>query len=289
MLNKIGGFVLITFFFICTAKAESNFSSSYSLNPVQKKERYLKKLSAVEADRFLAEAVSRFIVQEIGLKFEFIHKEPNASQAHKRSGIAGYLYGEMHEGSQRKRIILTDESNELIADYIFHQGHDSSVWKRNNSSDEFIAVESADFNKPLVGTILFSPADILMPYLEWDDFDYLGPSAMGIRGAAQVYSLFPRHGSDPEGEFIDSILVAIDSDYKGIRKIKYLKGSRVVKELMISGLKKIKGEWVVSRMIIKDPKSKISTTFKVIDRVDFDEQTGINLFDPKTKFIPILD
>lgn len=289
MLYKIGGFVLITFFFICTAKAESNFSSSYSLNPVQNKERYLKKLSAVEADHFLAEAVSGFIAQEIGLKFEFIHKEPNASQLDKRSRITGYLYGKIHEGSQLKRIILTDKSNELIADYIFHQGHDSSVWKRNNLSDEFVAVANVDINKPLVDKILFSPADILMPYLEWDDYDYLGPSTMGIRGAVQEYCLFPKRESDSGSEYIDSILVAIDSDYKGIRKIKYLKEKRVVKELTISGLKKIKGEWWVGRMTIKDPLSKISTIFKVIDGVVFDEETGINFFDPKTKFTPFLD
>jgi hypothetical protein len=289
MLNKIGGFVLITFFFICTAKAETNFRSSNSLNPDQNKERYLKKFSAVEADRFLAEALSNFIVQEIGLKFEFIHKDPHASQAQKRSRITGYLYGKIHQGSQRKRIILTDESNELIADYIFHQGLDSFAWKRNNLSDEFVALADADINKPLVDKILFSPADILMPYLEWDNYNYLGPSTMGIRGAVQKYSLFPGHDSNFEREYIDSILVAIDSDYKGIRKIKYLKEKEVMKELTISGLKKIKGKWWVSRMIIKDPKSKICTTFKVVDEVVFDKKSEINLFDPKTKFTPFLD
>ena len=37
-------------------------------------------------------------------------------------------------------------------------------------------------------------------------------------------------------------------------------------------------------MIIKDPKSKICTSFKVVDEVLFDEESEINLFDPKTKF-----
>lgn len=289
MLNKIGDFILITCLFICTAKAGGDLSSSYSFNSVQSKDRYLKKLSADEAGRLLAEAVRGFVDQEIGLKFEFIHKELNSNQTHERSRITGYLYGKIHQGSQLKRIILTDASRELVADYIFRQGHDSSVWKRSNLFDAFVPVESVDFNKPLFDKILFSPADILMPYLEWDDSNYLGPSTMGIRGSVQEYSLFPSQGIDLGSEFIDSILVAIDSDYKGIRKIKYLKGSRVVKELTISGLKKIEGEWVVSRMIIKEPLSKISTIFKVIDRVNFDEQTGINLFDPKIKFIPILD
>ena len=108
-----------------------------------------------------------------------------------------------------------DTSGEISADFIFHQedeGLKASVWKRSTQFDDFRILDEGDFDEPLVAEILFRPIDILMGYLRWDDYDYLGPGIMGIRGVVQKYSLSPAPGPNQGSQAYDSVQIDIDSD-----------------------------------------------------------------------------
>ena len=288
------GFILITYFIVCSAQAESTRSSSYSASSGQAKDgrEYLEHFSPSEAHHFLVNAINNFSDQELGLKFSFIHKGAIQKQANRRFSIEGYLFGKIHQGTHYKRIILMDTSGEISADFIFHQvdtGIKASVWKRSTQFDDFRILDEGDFDEPLVAEILFRPIDILMSYLRWDDYDYLGPGIMGIRGVVQKYSLRPAPGSNQGSQAYDSVQIDIDSDYLGIKKIKYLKQGIIDKEMVVSGLKKIHNQWTISRMIMKDPVNKVSTIFKVLDNADFTDEAELNLFDPKLKHVPSLN
>lgn len=240
--------------------------------------RFLEPLSAEEADKQIALLRSHQLIESSEISFDFIHQTGGSLEPIKTQGIL--LVGSANQAIF-KRLLLIDENKNISVDYIFRESAVSEAWKRLGSERTFTLMSEDEMFSPLAKNILFRPVDVLMPYINWDEYSYEGPQAFGVRSLVQNYLFSAESTPAFLSRGISSVRLSIDSKYNSVRKIEYLNDQDVINELIISGVKKINNLWIISRLIFKEKNSK--TIFKVNEVSAFSEDNILHYFDPSNK------
>lgn len=275
-MNVINGFILIL--------ATAHFAQTYGIDRSHlfqskdsRNEVHLEKLSSIQADVFLKETSNYLFINNFGVQFSFIHK-PSASNS--QIIYKGFLFGIHERSGLWKRLVLVEESDAVLCDYVFYSGKKSNVWKLNEETSTFDLLSHQQMNESIIDSILFRPIDILMPYLQWNHYEYLGPSRMSLNSIVQKFSFTKSEEDLLPIEGTDQVELSIDSKFNAIRKISYLKDNTVEKELSVAGFKKVKNVWFVSRLNFKDLDSKESTVMKVSNSIEGSEELDFQFFNP---------
>jgi len=101
--------------------------------------------------------------------------------------------------------------------------------------------------------------DILMPYLEWEDVDYLGPDRFLGRPAHRYRLTAPA-----EDVFPASVIVTIDEDYAALLKAELFDVSGFsATRVRVGGFKQFAGEWMFSSLVWEDRRERSSIRLKV--------------------------
>jgi hypothetical protein len=275
-MNVINGFIII-FVTALFAQTYGVDRSHLFQNKDSRNEVHLEEFSSAQADAFLKETSNYLFINNFGVEFNFIHK-PSASNS--QIIYKGFLFGIQEKSGVWKRLVLVGESDALLCDYIFFSGEKSSAWKLNEETSTFDSLSHEEMNESIVDSILFRPVDILMPYLRWDHYEYLGPSRMSLNSIVQKFSFTKSEAGLMSVGVADQVELSIDSKFRAIRKISYLKDSTIEKELSVAGFKKIKDAWFVSRLNFKDVDSKETTVLKIIRPIEESEKLDLKFFDP---------
>jgi len=134
-------------------------------------------------------------------------------------------------------------------------GRPAGALHRDNESQ----AQSVDWSASLLDGVAFTWLDLLMPYLQWEDVNYLGPDRYLGRPAHRYELLNPDGGSFPA-----RVVVTLDEDYAAMLKVDlYDSNHRLQKRMRIGGFKKFEDNWMASELNWEDRPARSSVKLNV--------------------------
>ena len=151
----------------------------------------------------------------------------------------------------RIRVKKVEPKNSPISDFILsNSANGGVVWKAQD--DKFVEVPKADWFKPLVDGLIYSPFDLLMPYVNWK-YVYVGGGRIGQ--AVYFFDLIP-----PTKEIakdVSRVRIAITREFNSPTQTDiFNKEGELVKTVSLGSVKKFDGLWIVRQMFARDEKSR---------------------------------
>ena len=132
--------------------------------------------------------------------------------------------------------------------------------------------------KPVLPSVLYTPFDLQMPFLYWDNYVYEGPARVRSR-VAQMFVMSPPAQMDA----MHRVRVGIDDTYNALLRIEVLDDRTELRsQFTVESFKKVQEQWIVKRVVLKDMLTGDRTRFRV-------RAASVGLILPKQIFTPEFD
>ncbi len=149
-----------------------------------------------------------------------------------RSGSLTYqcrLEGDWRSGSRQTRILLVGEDG---------------IQVEREVSLPFPEGTVTPLDESILEDLPFTWADLLMPWLQWNQVEYLGPDRYLGRPVHRFQLT-----SDKADSFPFSVIVSIDEIYAALLKVDFLDSEgRFYKRIRVGGFKRFKDAWMFSEL-----------------------------------------
>lgn len=228
--------------------------------------RIMERLDEEEAARLLAFFRMQGLEQNFCFQFQLEHKPRRGRTV----CYKGFMYGSRNERGPISRLKLfpdkiTEGSSETLSpiEMIVQNGPSPAVWIRRQSSEAFTLIQDSSMFEPVFEGVLYTPFDLQMPFIFWDDYAYEGPSRVLSR-IGHKFSMFPPEGSLAEREGVSAVRVSVDDTYYALLRAEILQEDKKVRSrFTVRGIKKIQGFYIVKQVELKNLITKDATDFKV--------------------------
>jgi hypothetical protein len=128
-------------------------------------------------------------------------------------------------------------------EWLVQNGPSPRIWVLEPGAKAAREVLPAQWRAPLFPGTDYTPFDLLMPFLYWDDSAYTGPARILGRGV-DIFTLKPPAAEQPAG--IGSVHVAIDRELGKLVRIEQLDPKGVqTREFDLDSIAKVQGQWMV--------------------------------------------
>ena len=199
-------------------------------------------------------------------KFQLKHK-PRKDRTVRYNGI---MYGSWNERGPVSRFKLFPEEigkdapvGNAPIELIVQNGISPKVWIRHQSTAAFSLIEDDALFEPIFEGVLYTPFDLQMPFVFWDNYSYEGPSRVSSR-VGQCFLMQPPAGSLAEEFDVSAVRIALDDTYYALLKAEVFGGEGELRSTFEAGvLRKIQGQWIVREVSLQDAQSKDVTDFNV--------------------------
>lgn len=163
---------------------------------------------------------------------------------------------------------------------IIQNGGHPAAWIRRSPAEPFRKIEETGLFEPILEGVLYTPFDLQMPFIYWEDFLYEGPTLSGATRVAQQFLMLPPEDSAIESRGIASVRIGLDDTYNALLRVEMVGlDERVLSRFSVEGFKKVEEQYIVRQISLTDRESRDRTTFKV-DAASVGLSLGRELFDP---------
>ncbi|MFP4069921.1 MAG: hypothetical protein ACLFVC_07050 [Opitutales bacterium] len=249
----------------------------------------LERIDEAEGRKRMAAFRNQRLAGDFCFRFELAHKPYRSSRTIRYEGTMWGSWNEAGPVTRYELIPLREGAPSEAAppvELIVHGGREPAVWSRRGDSDAFEQLEGAALFEPVFDGVVFRPFDLQMPFVYWEDYRYEGPGRIGSYAALQNFMMRPPEDSAAAQMGLGGVRLGIDDDYNALRRIEVLDTEAgVVSEFVAQGFRKIEDQWIVSRITIKDLRSRDATTFKV-ESAALDVDLDPGCFDPESGISP---
>ncbi len=154
------------------------------------------------------------------------------------------------------------ESSEVI-ELIVQNGASPQAWIRKAGSSGFEAIVGDAVFEPILPGVVYSPFDLQMPFIYWQDFEYEGPGRVQSR-IAQRFRMLPPKVSASADRGVRSVRIALDDVYDALLRVEVLGAADdVLSRFTVESFKKVQEQYIVKKITLKDSATKDSTRFRV--------------------------
>jgi hypothetical protein len=227
----------------------------------------MERLDEAEAARLLGLFKAQSIEENFCFHFQLKHKPKRGRTVY----YEGVLYGSWNEAGPVSRFKLfpgkiDDQPPAELSpiEMIVQNGVAPKVWIRRHRSEAFTLIEDGSLFEPVFEGILYTPFDLQMPFIFWNNYEYEGPSRVLSR-IGQKFLMFPPEGSLAERNGIAAVRISIDDTYYALLRAEVLQDDYTVRsQFTVRGIKKIQDRYIVKEVELKNPSTKDATTFRVM-------------------------
>lgn len=164
----------------------------------------------------------------------------------------GEIFGGERNGDTvtRIRVKKAGDKSAKVSDFILvNSPRNSSVWKVENG--KFSLLDKSEWLKPMVEGLIFSPFDILMPYINWRH-KYAGAGRIG-----QAVYFFDLSPDNDIGDKISNVKIAVTREFNSPAQTQIFdaKGG-ILKTVTLGSVKKTDGLWIVLELSARDEASR---------------------------------
>jgi hypothetical protein len=215
-------------------------------------------IDAVEGERVLAAFRGARTKGDFSFSFEMVSRV----RGEKPETSYGRMLGTWDEaGYPLTRVELSLPEGHTLR-LIYRGGPEGTILKALDGAPAQVVTGPALF-EPLLPGFTFTPFEMQMPFLHWEDHVYEGTKKLQDR-AAHYFLLRPPAGAQT-GD-VAAVRVAVDADFLVMLLAEELDGDgATIKEFRINGFAKVDGQWIVKEIDLVNKKTKDRTRFRVDD------------------------
>lgn len=209
-----------------------------------------------------AEVLRQFRSARLAGDFCFVFALEHRPREGDRIERAGRLWGTWNEEGPLSRLWLAGLEGEQPLHLLFQNGMEPWLLARDEAtSAEALPVEGEALLKPLREELIFSPFELLMPFVYWDDWVYEGSDR--VKGRPAYHFLFYPPVDFPNPE-LGAVRVTLDARFNALLRAQLLSpAGEPLKTLQINRLKRINEQWIVREIDLLDERSRDKTRFRV--------------------------
>lgn len=227
------------------------------------KSRFMEQIDQVEGVKRMASFRSQRLAGDYCFRFELEHLPRRG----KKVTHYGMMWGSWNEQGPVTRIqLLTSDvnaANEETLELIIQNGLEPKVWSRTSIDDAFTQLEVAAIFEPVLPSVVYTPFDLQMPFIYWNEFEYEGPGRVQSR-VAQQFLMMPPEGSVATERGIQSVRIGLDDAYDALLRVEVLgQSDEMLSRFTVESFKKVQQQYIVKEVTLKDYASKDRTRFKV--------------------------
>jgi hypothetical protein len=257
--SAVLGFAVAGFFCACLSCGAGTSSRDERVN------RY-EMIDQAESSHRIESFRAQRLQGDFCFKFQ-LEQKPRRGQTVRYDGI---MYGSWNERGPISRFQLfptqMGQQVSLAAEpieMIVQNGLVPEVWIRKQASKSFSLIEGSALFEPVFDGVLYTPFDLQMPFIYWEDYSYEGPSRVLSR-IGQRFLMQPPEGSLAKNDGITAVRIALDDAYYALLQVEVLNEEGVPRSsFTVRGLKKVQGQYIVKTVQLKNLFSKDATDFKV--------------------------
>lgn len=235
----------------------------------EKPSRFMQRIDQEEGARRLAAFRQQRLEGDYCFEFELQHKTNKSNGRIRYQGVMWGSWNEMGPVTRFKVLPAKLKVGEPAGDprpveLIIQNGVVPQVWIRRSDKETFALLEGEALFEPILPGLLYSPFDLQMPFVYWEDFTYEGPTLIGTSRVAQQFLMQPPAGSASAARGVSGVRVGLDDTYNTFWRIEVIDAvGEVVSRFSVNSIKKVQGQYIVKQITLKDYSSKDRTTFKV--------------------------
>lgn len=246
--------------------------------------RFMERIDAEEGAMRLADFRRQRLNGDFCFEFELEHK-PRRARTVRYEGI---MWGSWNEGGPVTRFRVSPQQQNAgeasgsvqAVELIIQNGGAAQAWIRHSDDDKFQQIEGEALFEPILPGLLYSPFDLQMPFIYWEDFLYEGPALVGVSRVAQQFLMQPPEGSASAQRGISSVRVGLDDTYNALWSIEVMDTEGAVESrFSVESFRKVQEQYIVKRITLTDYPSRDRTTFDV-------EAASVGIALPRDLFDP---
>ncbi len=193
-------------------------------------------------------------------RFELTH----FPRKEKETVYEGFLWGGAVEGRSAVRLVFWKKGErEVRRQFLMRNGPMPEVWT-GGLGDPVRKVEQAEQYAPLMDGLLYSPFDVMMPFVYWPDWTYEGPKRVQSRQTDLFFFAAPESwkAEHPEQK---GIRVALDRIFNALIYAQLVgNDEKTLRTFRIVDLKKVQEQWIVKRIDFFDEATREKDRFSVV-------------------------
>lgn len=224
-------------------------------------------MERIDADEGAARLAS-FRSQRLDGDFRFEFTLEHVPQFDPKFRYKGTMWGSWNEQGAISRFSIKvphKESPDELIDLIIQSGIEPKVWSRKNVDASFHLVDGEGLFKPIIPGIVYTPFDLLMPFIYWTDYSYVGPVRKSSR-VAQQFDLYPPEDSIYAARGITKVRVGLDNEYDTLLFVEVNGADSEPKsKFSVEGWKRVDGRVIVKTISLEDLTTSDRTRFIVDD------------------------
>lgn len=237
------------------------FSSSIAINAPRSKPS-----DRIQADELETNEATEFLENFRSLRFAsdfiWVAELEYMPKRGKTKRFDCLYYGTWHNNAHKVRLIfLPNEENPVRVEYLLISGKEPQAWKLIEG--EVSKLSKEEWFIPFTQNSIYRPFDILMPFLHWEDANYVGPDKEKSR-PVQVFDISP-----PSEQIVknmpESVKISIDDDYNAMVACRYFINGEIEKEFKIISYKKVQDQWIIKSTDLRDNTTKDKTRLRIFE------------------------
>ena len=230
--------------------------------------RFMERIDAEEGAERLAAFRRQRLEGDFCFEFELAHKPRRG----RTIPYAGIMWGSWNESGPITRFRVSSArpkegksvNSSQEVELIIQNGASPQAWIRQNNRSDFTLIEGEALFEPIIPGLLYSPFDLQMPFVYWEDFTYEGPTLVGVTRVAQQFLMQPPATSASAKRGISGVRVGLDDTYNALWRIEVVNAeSEISSRFAVESFKKVQEQYIVKRITLTDYNSKDRTTFEV--------------------------
>ncbi|TVP81099.1 MAG: hypothetical protein EA353_02180 [Puniceicoccaceae bacterium] len=242
------------------------------------------RIDAEEGAARLAAFRNQRLVGDFYFEFQLEHKPRRA----RTTRYEGQMWGTWNAEGPVTRFLIQPESSRQSGpqkqvehvELIVQNGERPLAWIRRSADGAFQQITGEALFEPILPGLLYSPFDLQMPFVYWDEFIYEGPALAGISRVAQQFLMLPPEGSASAQRGISGVRIGLDDTYDALLRIEVVDSEdSVMSRFAVESFQKVDEQYIVKRITLTDQSSRDRTTFRV-EAASVGLSLGRDLFDP---------
>jgi len=199
--------------------------------------------NAADAAKHLEDIRHAWLQSDLSMTFDFIHRPRHAEET-RYSGIGWTSTNS--QGPVTRFQLAKAPANKTdkpeVWEWVLQNGPSPHVWVLAPGATTAREVPAEKWRDPLLPGMIYTPFDLMMPFLFWSDYKYEG-TARPLHRGVDVYTMNPPPGEKAAG--LGPVKLFLDREYNALVKMQQLdaKGAVTI-EFTLGGIAKVDDQWL---------------------------------------------
>jgi hypothetical protein len=212
-------------------------------------------LDAAEAAKRLAAFRHARLAGDFCLRFQLVHYPRRGDEVH-YEGVAWGTWNEQGPLTRfRLHAVLPANAPagqaEVDWEWLVQNGPAPRVWVLSPGATAARELPPSQWREPLFPGVVYTPFDLLMPFVFWADFTYDGPGRV-LGRVVDIYTMQPPAGSD-QAAAAGPVRVSFDREISALVRAEQLDAKGEVARLFdLSSFEKVQDQWLIKTTDLLD-------------------------------------